>query len=401
MKNLVFSLAAAVLLFASCTKEETTSVVANNEPDAIGFDFSTGKTGTRATSSNLATLKGDTSGIGIYANNTSSPTKFIDNEAYKWDVTNAKWIWASTEQKWPTTTAGYPIDFYAYYPKSETSLTSTLTKQYTINTNPTSQKDLLAANQLGVATRPISSNVALNFQHILSKIDFKLAVGPSVTVEVQSIVVRNAGSVRTFDYSTLAWTSTNPTTNTGYAYMTAPVAVANKFVGSAAATPASVTGSSGSMMLIPQDFSSRAWAMTAAPTSSDAYLEVVYRMYDSTTNKDVVGYGDATKHPDYVTLGSSETGGLWVKVGYPLPTVWNMGKAYTYTIYLGTLDASGGNLVDPDFMDDSGADSGLPVVDPSNNDPIIVPDPIVDTTKPIGFTVSVTDWVDEAGINLK
>jgi hypothetical protein len=183
--------------------------------------------------------------------------------------------------------------------------------------------------------------------------------------------------------------------------MSAPVVEANKFVGSAAATPAPVTSTSGSLMLMPQDFSGRAWSKTSAPSNTDAYIEVVYRIYETTTGKDVVGYTDATKHPDYASLGNTTTGALFVKVGYPLPTVWEMGKGYTYTIYLGTLDASGGNLVDPDFMNDNGTDSGLPVVDPSNNDPINVPDPIVDTTKPIGFTVSVTDWTDVAGSDMK
>jgi hypothetical protein len=401
MRKLVLTLAAAALLFASCTKEETTSFITNENPNAIGFDFSTGKLGTRAASNDLTALKGDTDGIGIYATNGSTPAEFIANVAYKWNSTTSKWAWDGTDKTWPTTEDGYPINFYAYYPKSSVTLTAeVMTKEYTVGTTMADQKDFLAAKQTGVMTRPSSSNVALDFKHILSKVDFKVMAGSGMTAEVQSITLKNAFSVRTFDYSTAAWATAAATTGADYAYMSAPVITANKFPGTTPAAAVAVTGTSGSLMLIPQDFSTRAWDKKGAPTTSDTYIEVVYRMYETATGKDVVGFTDATKDPDYTGGAAASPGPLFVKVGYPLNTVWEMNKAYTYTIYLGTPDASGGNIVDPNFVDPSGGDSGLPVVDPDDPSPtptpLPVPSPIVDGSKPIGFTVSVSDWTDSA-----
>jgi hypothetical protein len=402
MKKLFLIFAAGALMLVGCTQEQPTSVITEN-PNAIGFHFSTGKTGTRAATNNLAALKGDTNGIGIYATNTSSSAEFIANVAYKWDNGNSKWAWDGTDQDWPSTEAGYPINFYAYYPKSGTNLTTTLSQPYTIVTNPANQKDLLAANQTGIATRPSSSDVALDFKHILSKIDFKMAVGAGMTADVQSIAVHSAGSVRTFDYSTLTWSGTAPTTNVNYSYMVAPVVSANIFPGQSPVSPVAVTGTSGSLMLLPQDFSSRAWDKKEATISTSSYIEVVYRMTETASGKDVVGFTDASNHPNYNASTDSALAGLplFVKVGYPLPTVWTMGKAYTYTIYLGTPSASGGNVVDPDFVDNGGNDTDLPVVDPNDHHPIPVPDPIVDVDKPIGFTVSVSDWSDASGIGLE
>jgi hypothetical protein len=405
MKKLVLSLAAATLLFASCTKEETTSVIADKNPNSIGFDLSTGKAGTRAATANLAALKGDASGIGIYATNTSSATEFIANAGYKWNASGSKWGWDGTEQAWPTTEDGYPINFYAYYPKSGTTLSTTLTAQYNIgqNTVASPQKDLLAANQTGIVNRPASSNVALNFKHILSKVDFKVKAGAGMTVEVQSIAVHSAGSIRTFDYSTLTWNTAAPTTNVNYSYMAAPVVPANIFAGQSPAVANSVTGTSGSLMLLPQNFSARAWDKTAATISTASYIEVVYRMTETATGDDVVGYTNAKNHPDFDETTNAALDGkpLFVKVGFPLNTNWLMGKAYTYTINLGTPSSSGGNLVDDNFMDENGDDSGLPVVDPSDEDEKNIPDPIVDITKPIDFTVSVTDWTDASGVTLE
>jgi hypothetical protein len=402
MKKLVLSLAAATLIFASCTQEETTSVIKEN-PNAIGFDLSTGKTGTRAATNNLAALQGDATGIGVYATNTSEAAEFIANAAYKWDSSAAKWGWADTEQDWPTTEAGYPISFYAYYPKGSTTLTTALTYQYNITTNIANQKDLLAAKQTGIVNRPASSNVALDFKHILSKVDFKITAGAGMTVEVQSIAVHSAGSIRTFNYSLLSWNTAAPTSNQNYKYMSAPVVSGNIFEGHSPATAANVTSTSGSLMLLPQDFTSRAWNKTEATIDDSSFIEVVYRMYETTNSKDVVGFTDAKNHPDYNEATDSALAGqpLFVKVGFPLPTTWAMGKAYTYTIYLGTPSSSGGNVVDPDFVDPGGNDTDLPVVDPNDHHPIPVPDPIVDVNEPIGFTVSVTDWSDASGIGLQ
>jgi hypothetical protein len=94
---------------------------------------------------------------------------------------------------------------------------------------------------------------------------------------------------------------------------------------------------------------------------------------------------------------------LFVKVGFPLPTNWEQSKTYTYTIYLGTPTASGGILIDGNFIDNTGAATDLPVVYPNPNppfEPILPGEPIVDLDQPITFTVEVTGWSNASGISI-
>ena len=391
MKKLVLGLATMTLLFASCSKNETTDVNGKS-PNAIGFTMST--SGTKATVANLATLRADASGFGVYATNGSGAAQFINNAGYKW--AGSAWEWDGTAYNWPGTSAGYPVHFYAYYPKSSATLARpALTNTYTIPA-VASQVDYLAANKTGVTSRPASSNVELNFKHILSKVDFRVITGSNVTVEVQSIEVKNVGEARTFAFQTLTWGSAPAAYSASYKPLAAPVVSANRFVNRTTAT--AVTSPNGSLMLMPQDLSSRGWTTDYAPTTNDSYVEVVYRVFETAGGKDLVGLTNCADHPDYAGTPASGTP-LFVKVGFSLPTDWEMGKAYAYTIHLGTLDTSGGNLTSDNFIDKDGDETDLPVI--VDGEEKEVPQPIVDLDKPIGFIVSVSDWEDAAGIPLQ
>ena len=382
---MVLGLVAMALVFASCFKDEV-HTVNDRDFNGIDFDISTGKT--RAIVSDLTALQASDEGFGVYATNGASFSEFIANKAYKYDEVSGTWKWAQSNIMWPSAGTDYPINFYAYYPLSETSLDQTLSADYTIAAQPGDQKDLLVAKHAAVQTRPSSGNVTLAFKHILSKVDFKVVTGSALIVEVQSISVKRVGNNGTFSFAGFVWSAVPTTWNSGYDYMTAPVAGANVFAG--VTTAAAVTGSGGSLMLMPQDLSGRAWDKTEVGLADQSYIEVVYRIFETVSNDDVVGYTDALTHP--ANGSGAVTGPLFVKVGYALPTNWLMGKAYTYTIHLGTLDSYGGNLIAGNFVDQNGADSGLPVVTPDTQEPIVVPQPIFPDNKPIGFIVSVDDW---------
>lgn len=387
--------AAASLFVVGCAKDEVsnTNISAAN---VLGIDVSTGKT--RANLANLDTLKRN--GIGIFATNGALGETFINNKAY---IFEGEWKWSGADILWPSSNEEYPINFYAYYPTGNTSLNPSLLDLYIIAATPGEQEDFLAANHLNVVTRPISSNVSLAFKHILSKIDFKVLTGLSVTVEVQSVAVRNVGGAGMFNYANLTWSEAPISQaeapagswNANYSYMRAPLNVANKFAG--ATTAAKVQGSHGSLMLLPQALSGRAWDETAGNIPSQSYIEVVYRIYETSNGEDVVGYTNATQYPGG---GNGVTGPLFVKVGYSLSTTWLMGKAYTYTINLGTANDSGGDLIAENFVDKDGNDSGLPVIDPATKEAINVPEPIF-PDRPIGFIVSVDDWGAEENIPIK
>jgi hypothetical protein len=380
--NVVLGLTVSAMMFASCERNDVTNV-SNRDDNVIGFEVSTGKT-TKSSVANLSALQSDANGFGIYATKGASSALFIDNKAYKYD--GGIWKWAEASILWPSETTDYPVNFYAYHPKANTSLNASLTADYTVAAMPEDQKDLLAANQTGVTVRPASSDVALSFKHMLSKVDFKVVTGADVTVEIQSIAVKKVGNNGTFNYASLAWSAAPTAFNSAYDYMTAQMKPANVFAG--VTTAKDVKGSSGSLMLMPQNLSARAWDKTITGlAASQSYIEVVYRVYETATGKDIIGYGDAANHPNNTTV----TGSLFVKVAYPLPTNWAMGKAYVYTIYLADGNSSGGNLIDEKFVDENGNDSKLPVIYPETGEKIDVLDPIF-PDKPIGFIIVVEDW---------
>jgi len=214
-----------------------------------------------------------------------------------------------------------------------------------------------------------------------------VVTGNKVTVEVQSVAVRNVGNAGTFSFANLVWTTPPFVWNSGFSYMKAPVDDANKFVNQNDAKD--VKGASGSLMLMPQNLSGRGWDKTLHGLNNLSYIEVVYRVYETDGGKDLIGFTDATDHPDYE--GSVVTGPLFVKVGYPLPTNWKMGQAYAYTIHIGD-GSSGGNLIEGNFIDEKGDETDLPVVYPETGEPIEPPDPIFPENDVIGFVVSVENW---------
>ena len=388
-KKTIMSTVMTALILAGCSKDEVSNINNRDDANIIGFELSTGKT--KAHVVDLDALQLDADGFGVFATNGATSKAFINNSAYRYNTTTYFWGWVGNKVKWPEEAEDYPINFYAYYPFSSASLNVDLNAVYIVAGTPEAQVDLLAANHIGIADRPVSSDVSLAFKHILSKIDFRVVTSVDITVEVQSIAVRKVGNQGTFNFSSLTWTSSPGTWSSGYNYMTAPVIPDNKFVDET--NPKNVTGSSGSLMLMPQDLSTRKWDKTVSGLNSQSYIEVVYRMYETTSRKDIVGYTDATKHPEYSTMGSTVTGPLFVKVGYPLPTNWLMSKAYAYTVYLNE-DSSGGNLIEENFIDEDGDDSGLPVVNPETEESIDKPSPIF-PDQPIGFNVNVDNWGTE------
>ena len=374
----------ALITIASCSRDEISSVN-NIDENSIGFELSTGKT--RAEVANVKTLQEDADGFGVFATNGATSATFIDNKGYKYE--GAAWKWAELNMLWPTESAGFPVSFYAYHPKDKTTLTGSLTANYTIAEDPENQVDHLVANQAGVAVKPISGDVLLAFRHILSKIDFKVVTGSKVTVEIQSVSVKNVGNTGKFSFSNLGWKTPPLVWNSDFSYMTAPVKAANKFAGQTVAKD--VTGSSGALMLMPQNLSGRGWDKTLPGLNYSSYIEVVYRVYETESGKDVVGFSDASKHPDY-TEGTPVTGPLFIKVGYPLPTDWLMGKAYAYTIHIADGNSSGGNLIEGTFIDENGEGTSLIVVYPETGEPIEPPDVIFPDNDVIGFVVNVENW---------
>jgi hypothetical protein len=287
----------------------------------------------------------------------------------------------------------YPLHFAALYPSQNTSgvvhETGAYTFEFNVNGTRGSFEDQLFAEKNNVTMKPVDGKVRLDFKHIFSKINYAVSTSQGVTVEIQHISLR--GLARDADFTCgvpgMSWGNWSTLTS-NYQSVGAPVMPENIFTD---ATAAPVALKYDFPMIIPQ--TGRGWAVQAAPTvTTDAYLEVEYRVYETATGKDIIGFSDATEHPRYADLGDGETGALFVKVGYSLPTVWEPGKAYNYVLHLGDPAYTGGNLIDDTFQDKDGNDTLLPVINPQTKEPIEIPDPMYTNSNEIGFVVDVSDW---------
>ena len=400
----IFGMVACLTLFVGCQKNDITDTNRSN-PNVVGFSTNLGRS--KATTADLSVLEGSADGFGVFAtrNDGGVQKSHIANLPYRYNA--GTWTWkdllADAMPTWPLDAAHYPLNFYAYYPKNITlsETTAPFDAVHVIEPTAAAQKDLLAAHSLNILSRPVSGKVVLAFDHILSKVDFKLVAGNRTKVYVAGVKVVNVGSTGTFNYKSKAWT-TSPSTGdytNNYVFADATNLTDNTVTGSdpteaTAVALACVAGANHALMLMPQTATANKWDKAKANIGIQTMIEVIYRMESG--GKDVVAFGDATKHPNYTTLGSSVTGPIYVKVAYPLDAAWTMKKSYTYTICLGTNGASNGNLIEGKFVDEDGNPTDLPVVDSETGDPIEVPNPITDTTKPIDFVVSVVSW-DAAG----
>ena len=403
--NFLKGIIVTALIATSCSKDEVSSIY-NHDDNVIGFEVSTGKT--RAGVATVSAITGSTRGIGIFAFN-GDKSFIIDHEAYVYDA--GRWKWSNEGQDftyWPEEDDDYPINFYAYFPNTlDRKIDDKLESEYVIESTPKEQKDYLAARSINVAQKPTLGYVPLPFKHILSKIDFKIVTGAEVTVFVQSIAVRNVGEEGTFNYSVMNWNAKPAGYEylSGYNFMTAadPMNVFEAQISSEW-----IEGSSGSLMLMPQDLSKRGWDKDHKDAienlKDESYIEVVYRVHLNDVKKtDIVGFTDATNYPKYDDLPYDRkvTGALFVKVGYPLPTHWEMGKSYAYTVYIADGESSGGNLIEGNFIDENGNTTTLPVVDPQTGVPIVPPGPIFPDSEVIGFTITVGAWDAQDDIPLQ
>jgi hypothetical protein len=282
------------------------------------------------------------------------------------------------------------MNFYAYYPRVNLGISPSagdLTYE-TIIGGWGESTDILAANKLNVTTRPASSTVSFDFKHILSKVQFKLVVGNGMKVQIDAVGLKNIVTHDKFDFETLTWGDIDyydEQADYNYKYLSAPTTYTGN--GTSVLT---LTGTWGSKMFIPNDYSTHAWDGTKDDLATGSYIEVVYRMWETASPyTDHLGYTDAKNHPDYDGSNPGNYAGkpLYIKVGYPLDTNWEMGKSYTYTIYLGTPNASNGILVnDYYFYDD--LDASLIQTD-------LVVDRIPDPDNTVGLELSVGAWDDD------
>lgn len=428
MKNLAFCLATCGLFFAGCSSND---VYEENKDrgsqDVITFNANT----TRAGINGLKEVK---SGFPVYATSGNNAAWYIagSNNIYK-DF-DGKWDWsngntqAQNAHKWPTVTNGYPMSFYAYFPKEaagfavNTTTVGTVTAIITIEADPASQTDFLAANYENVTTKPASGKLNLKFGHITSKVNFGIIAGNGADVFVQQVHINKVGNSGTYRYNSVTtggnsdpakWTSSLTGGYEGmYKYfptvtVPSPTEALPVFKPSTADestnNPVYTETHNRHLMLRPQT-KTETWSgakpspVVAQITPDKAYIESVYRI-QANGDDNAVGYKDASNHPDFESLTEDKRVALrgkplYIKVGFPLgdPLTWEQGKGYMYKLKLGTVDATGGIIIDDNYYDEKGNRTDLTIKDKEPGDPV--------NDGNIHFNVDVTEWEEDIDGNI-
>lgn len=419
MKKTIFGLAACGLLLSSCSSNDVfEDNQGTNNPNVINFSATT----TRATINNLDNVKG---GFPVYAN-WKGKTDGWQIAGQTYSFSSNTWVWSGNAPQWPAVNETNKMHFYAYYPADNTAegnpdgftpnatTVGTLTGAFTINPTAATQIDFLAANKSDILRIPQGGSVPLAFKHITTKINFGVQTAAGTKSYVQQMNINNVKNTGTYDYVTNNnWSDHSDNALYDYYGTTTPETVSPKDTiafrcavdGTEGAKPFYPSITNQHLMLLPQ---SQTTVWTPTPETSvtsiapdRAYIGSVYRMTDGgSPEKDLVGYSDASKHPNYNDLPEnstwkSYTGPLFVKVGFPLapksgqidPTFsWTMGKAYTYNIMLGQNGSTGGYILDERYYDEKGNPTDLTINGKNPGEPV--------SGGTINFDVTVGEWED-------
>ncbi len=464
MKKLTLSAIALAAALTGCQNSEVVNEINGttdyHTSESIGFTSNT----TRAAALDLTYLQGLTGGFTVYGHTKDASSWYgeggvtIDGATSKYKWNTSFWVWAdqtgaqeAKAPKWPAEDAAtYPMTFFAANQTAAIEVTGTaapgdVTKEIVISGAPADQKDLMAA--WGQANEiPETGKIALNFKHILSKVNIGASIDAGYGVEIISAEFHNVRNNRNYDYAVSntttelgwdpwsAWSSTNLL---DVPYLTTS-ATAATITGASAGTQ--LVGADGNMMLIPQSLIGALSADPAKSTtfanystdhsmvestaltqptstagsdrgaiSAGAYITLIYRMYkdDGTTKTDIDKLGmadyedhpyivDATKRPNGFITSGLPTGAtpLYIKVFIPITyDSWEAGKGYKFVAALGTDGA--GSYFDDTYYDNKGGDTNLPITSDKGTgiSPVDPNEPV--TVKYIHFTVTATDWDGE------
>lgn len=196
MRKKVLLAALSALALTACVDDETIEM---NPGNAVAFRPST-ENSTRATVTTSNTIQ-DFKVWGYYKkNNNSAYTSFMEGQVVS--KAGDEWVY-SPVRFWPT---GGEVDFYSVSP---TSVATNITKEtqqitdYTVNTDPAKQIDLLYAVNMGCDDRNSKNGIPVNFRHALSQVVFKAkTINPNIEVQIESITLNDIMGKGTFTFPT-------------------------------------------------------------------------------------------------------------------------------------------------------------------------------------------------------
>jgi len=380
MKKSIILMAAALMAFTACQKDE---VVSSNNGDAISFNPVLNNA-TKATATTATSL---TSFV-VNAMNEGTTT------AYFKDVTFTK----NTQSNFTSAKSYYwpagNLDFYAYAPASSSQITYTDYKTFTVTPADAQadQVDLIYAYKGGCnKSTNGKSGVSLNFRHAESQICVKVKNTSSTlkfVVDGWKLVYLSKSGTFTYATSSATATHNDGTSSTDVLAAgtwsdlgTAAVTNFYKYDGFTAKNVAAETTTAvaldGSMILVPQTTTAatdyvNGTSSTVGDAMNGSYIAVKVKILNSTDDTRLYPATDVT---------------AWAC--WPVAFNWKPGYKYIYTVDL----AGGGYYEENTTKDPDDDDDDNPTTNPDDLDPIL------DT--PIFFsTVTVDEFYVDTEINL-
>lgn len=184
--------AAALLLFASCQKENNLTNAGND--GKIQFTSSiTGQITSRATGNSWDA----NDAIGIYMQASTGGTAHSDNKKYTTNGNGNFSAQGTDAITYPTD--GSSVDFIAYYPYQPT-LTSAIYKIDVSNQTNAAAIDFMYANNAKNFNKNSTSNPNLNFNHELTKVELTIKAGTGVS-SVSGVTATFDGLNTTADFN--------------------------------------------------------------------------------------------------------------------------------------------------------------------------------------------------------
>lgn len=372
MNKAIFMMAAAAITLASCSSDETTDVAKSSQ---ISFTAKVGKN-----SRGAETTTGNLPGMwvtGYDITNANAPTVYFADQEFKKDA-NSQFL-PDTPWYWQ---AGKNYRFIGIHPaKADWKGTLNIaadqvTYQAQIPTAIADQKDLIIDAVTGTDAQA-TSGVQMNFQHILSQLQFKVkSTNKTLTYHIAGIRIVNAASKGSFSFDTKARQGTWQDQTEGKVtyemlFKDNPIELDGTNLTSGTLTP-----ENSGAMIVPQKLTP--WngkvVSKADPYDGGAYIALLINVKYTNGGKYLYP-GNAQNTTDYG----------WVAVPVSPATgqtqaIWSMGNKYIYTLNL----TDGCGKVDPVTPNPEGG-----VVDPGGKDP--EPGATI-FGKQIFFTVQVANW---------
>lgn len=348
MKKFFLLAAAALVAFASCSKNDAESV---NKDKAIGFNTYTGRTVTKASSQyfvdkqKTALVLGTQ--FGVFAYNSGSAewaggtdNIFMKNVAVKYKTegattpTNYEY---SPLRYWPNDEANNKLSFFAYYPYGDTTGITVPDKgfdkfTFTVKNKPASMIDfLLSEVEKDQVYSTNNGVVPMKFHHTLAMVQFKIKTTADVVADANTKIELVSATLKNINSKGEITPKVTWGTDVKWANQGTPVNFNVYPAGALELTASEVTLPSGTaandaFLMIPQELA-ESTVVNDVSQNDGAVLEVVYKVTTTDPETQATSVITNTKTLDLCTATVPGNNNDPTAV-----TEWKMNMSIIYTL---------------------------------------------------------------------